>query len=111
MGLIVNQKKLLNYYIENHEEFVSSSFYIDENYTGTNFNRPGFIRMLKDVKSGNINCIIVKDLSRLAREYIGAGYYLENVLPKYNCRFISILDDFCFALECEVSDIIKHVKK
>ena len=90
---VVNQKKLLNYYIENHEEFLSSSFYIDENYTGTNFDRPGFKRMIKDVKGGNINCIIVKDLSRLAREYIGAGHYLENVLPKYNCRFISILDD------------------
>ena len=90
---VVNQKKLLNYYVENHEELLSSSFFIDENYTGTNFDRPGFQRMLKDVKSGDINCIIVKDLSRLAREYIGAGHYLENVLPKHNCRFISILDD------------------
>lgn len=90
---VVNQKKLLNYYVENHEELLSSSFYIDENYTGTNFDRPGFQRMIKDVKNGDINCIIVKDLSRFAREYIGAGNYLENVLPKYNCRFISILDD------------------
>lgn len=90
---ITNQKKLLNYYVDNHEEFLSSSFYIDENYTGTNFDRPGFQRMIKDVKSGDINCIIIKDLSRFAREYIGAGNYLENVLPKYNCRFISILDD------------------
>ncbi len=90
---VTNQKKLLNYYIESHEEFLLSSFYIDENFTGTNFNRPAFQRMFKDAKNGNINCIIVKDLSRFAREYIGAGHYLENVLPNYNCRFISILDD------------------
>ena len=90
---IINQKKMLSYYINDSEEFTDYEFFIDENITGTNFNRPAFQQMVTKIKSGDINCVIVKDLSRFGRDYLGAGHYLENVFKKYNCRFISIIDD------------------
>ena len=90
---ITNQKKLLTYYVEDNEDLLDYEMYIDENVTGTNFNRPAFQRMVGDIKSGSINCVIVKDLSRFGRDYIGAGKYLEEVFKKYKCRFISILDN------------------
>lgn len=108
---IVNQKKLLNYYIEQHEEFLSATTFVDENYTGTNFNRPGFQRMLKKIKEGHINCIIIKDLSRFGRSYLQAGNYLENVFPKYNVRFISVIDGIdTYANPESVNDIMVWIK-
>ncbi len=89
---VSNQRKLLDDYIEDNEEFTLSFEFIDDDYTGTNFERPGFQRMMKEIELGNINCIIVKDLSRFARNYIEAGRFLEEVLPSYNCRVISIID-------------------
>ena len=89
---VTNQRKLLNYYIEQNEEFLSATTYTDENFTGTNFNRPGFQRMVKEVKEGRIYCVIVKDLSRFGRAYLEAGNYLENIFPRYDCRFISVID-------------------
>ncbi len=88
---VINQKKLLNYYIGQHEEFLSATTFVDENCTGTNFNRPDFQRMVKEIKAGRINCIIVKDLSRFGRSYLEAGNYLENVFPKYNV-YLSVID-------------------
>lgn len=67
--------------------------FIDDGYTGTNYKRPGFIRMMSAIENDEANCIIVKDLSRFGRNYIETGRYLEEVLPQYNCRFISILDN------------------
>lgn len=90
---VANQRKLINHFIEEHEEFVSSEDYIDDDYTGTNFNRPGFQQMLDDIQDRKINCIILKDLSRFGRNYIEAGRYLEEILPEYGCRIISIIDD------------------
>ncbi len=67
--------------------------YIDDGYTGTDFNRPGFQRMLEDMKNGIIECIIVKDLSRLGRNYIEVGNYIEQIFPIFNIRFIAINDN------------------
>ncbi len=108
---VINQKKLLNYYIEQHEEFLSATTFVDENYTGTNFNRPDFQRMIKEIKAGRINCIIVKDLSRFGRSYLEAGNYLENVFPKYNCRFISVIDGIdTYSNPESVNDIMVWIK-
>ena len=108
---IVNQRKLLVSYVEEHEEFQFYDTYIDEDYTGTNFNRPAFMQILKDIKSKKINCVIVKDLSRFGRDYLGAGNYLENILPSYNCRFISILDDLdSFVKPEEMTGLMVRVK-
>ena len=90
---IINQEKLLKNYIEEKEGISFSDCYIDEDYTGTNFNRPGFQRMIEDIKAGTINCIIIKDLSRLGRNFIESSRYIEEVFPEYSCRFISILDN------------------
>ena len=68
--------------------------YIDDGYTGTNFNRPSFNRLIKDIEEKNINMVIVKDLSRFGRDYILTGYYLEMWFPSNNVRFISILDNY-----------------
>lgn len=67
--------------------------YIDDDITGTNFERPAYERMMNDVDSGKINCIIVKDLSRFAREHLGAGEYLEKIFPEKGVRFIAITDN------------------
>lgn len=90
---VTNQRKLINSYIEEHEEFISSEEFIDDDWTGTNFNRPGFQRMMKEIEQGNINCIVLKDLSRFGRNYIEAGKLLEETLPAFGCRVISIIDD------------------
>ena len=69
-------------------------FYIDNGTTGLTFERPAFQKMLADVESGKINCIIVKDLSRFGRNAIDTGYYIEKYLPSLGCRFIAVTDDF-----------------
>ena len=74
---IGNQRKLLESYIENHSELVMAECYADDGYTGTNFQRPAFQRMLRDIESGRIRCVLVKDLSRFGRDYIETGRYLE----------------------------------
>ena len=90
---VVNQRKLLKYFVQDHDEFINAECFVDENVTGTNFERPAFQRMISKIKDGKINCVIVKDLSRFGRNYIGAGYYLEHVFDEYGCRFISVIDE------------------
>ena len=108
---VVNQKKLLNNYVEENEEFISASFYVDEDETGTNFNRPAFQRMMNDIEANKINCVIIKDLSRFGRDYIGVGNYLEHVFPKYNCRFISIIDGLdSFVNAEEINGLMVRIK-
>jgi DNA invertase Pin-like site-specific DNA recombinase len=85
---------MLQNYVKSHiEEFDLINIYVDENYTGTNFNRPQFQSMIKDIENGLINCVICKDLSRFGRDYIEAGRYLERVFPEYNVRFIAMNDN------------------
>ena len=66
--------------------------YTDDGYTGRNFNRPSFQRMIADIEAGKIGCVITKDLSRLGRNYIEAGSYIEIFFPKHNVRYIAITD-------------------
>ena len=67
--------------------------YIDDGYSGTNFNRPGFEKLLQDMKNKKINCIIVKDLSRFGRNHIQSDDYIENIFPALNIRFISVIEN------------------
>ena len=80
---------------ENAKEhgFLNIIHYTDDGYSGTNFERPDFVRLVNDIKSNLIDTVIVKDLSRLGRDYLKTGYYLEEFVPKYKVRFISINDD------------------
>lgn len=87
-----NQRKLLAGYMNKQDDFILYDVYIDDGFTGTNFNRPAFKRMLKDIKAGKVNCVIVKDLSRFGRDYIDTGRYLERDFPEMGVRFISVTD-------------------
>ena len=89
---VTSQKTLLNEFVEEHDDLIVYDTYIDDGFTGTDFNRPSFQRLLEDMRNGNINCVIVKDLSRLGRNYIEVGNYIEQVFPLFNIRFIAIND-------------------
>ena len=88
---IANQKRLLS---QKAKElgFTNIKFYVDDGYTGTNFNRPGFQELLDDIEMGYVTTVIVKDLSRLGRDYVSVGYYTDNYFPEHNIRFIAVND-------------------
>lgn len=90
---VENQRDIIDNYILRHEELIEVGEYVDDGYTGTNFNRPGFQKMLKDIEEEKIDCIITKDLSRFGRDHIDTGYYLERYLPANNIRYIAIGDN------------------
>lgn len=91
---IGTQMQMLEDYVSEHSDMVAVDIYCDDDISGTDFLRPEFARMMNDVRQGRINCIIVKDLSRLGRNLIEAGEYIEMVFPFLNVRFISINDGF-----------------
>lgn len=91
---IRNQRELLLEYIREKPEFQLVDIYCDNGCSGTNFDRPQWQRLMEDAKAGQVNCIIVKDLSRLGRNYIEAGNYLEKVFPFMGVRFIAISDGY-----------------
>ncbi len=82
----------MNEFVEEHDDLIVYDTYIDDGFTGTDFNRPSFQRLLEDMRNEIINCVIVKDLSRLGRNYIEVGNYIEQVFPLFNVRFIAIND-------------------
>ena len=88
------QRNIIENFIATAQGIELAGVYTDNYATGTNFDRPGFQRMLADCESGKINCVIVKDLSRFGRNAIDAGYYLEKYLPALGVRFIAVTDDF-----------------
>ncbi len=81
---ISNQKIMLRDFAEKHGMF-QYEYYVDDGYTGRNFNRPAFQRMIADIEAGKIGCVITKDLSRLGRNYIEAGSYIEIFFPQTQC--------------------------
>ena len=91
---IGNQRELIRDFVAERPELHLVGEYADDGYTGTNFERPGFTQMMEDIKSSKINCIIVKDLSRLGRNYIEMGKYLEQIFPMMGIRFIAINDNY-----------------
>lgn len=103
---IRNQRSLINDFVKQHKEIQLVEEYIDDGYSGTNFDRPAFQRMLEDVKRKKINCIIVKDLSRLGRNYIETGRYLEKIFPFMGVRFIAITDHYDSATGSDDADQI-----
>ena len=93
-GTIETQMELMRGFVEGTEDIVVQETYSDASFTGTTFERPGFERMMGDIRNGKINCVIVKDLSRLGRNYVEAGNYIERVFPFLDVRFISVNDGF-----------------
>lgn len=90
---IANQKKILERYCKNHGITAYRHYDEDDGYSGTNFDRPAFQEMMRMIEQGEANCVIVKDLSRLGREYIETGRYMRRVFPAYGVRFIAINDN------------------
>ena len=78
-----NQRKLLTEYVNKHDDFILYDVYIDDGFTGTNFDRPDFHRMIADIEDNKVNCVVVKDLSRFGRNYIEAGEYLEKIFTDF----------------------------
>lgn len=91
---IENQKLVLENFLAGRPEFVVYNTYVDNGATGTNFQRPGFQQMLSDIEAGLIDCVIVKDLSRLGRNSIDTGYYIEQYFRAHQIRFIALTDQF-----------------
>ena len=91
---IGNQLQLLKDYVSEHSDLTVFDIYSDDDISGTDFIRPEFSRMMNDLRDGKIDCIIVKDLSRLGRNYLESGEYIEMVFPFFRCRFISVTDRF-----------------
>ena len=90
---ITNQRALLLDYVNKlGDKYKLIDIYIDQGYTGTNFDRPSFIRMMQDINLKKINTVITKDLSRLGRDYIETGEYIEKIFPEKNVRYISVTD-------------------
>lgn len=88
---IANQRKLLQKYAKENG-FQNTRFYVDDGYTGTNFNRPGIQKLLEDIELGYVSAVIVKDMSRLGRDYLQVGYYTDTYFPDRNIRFIAVND-------------------
>lgn len=102
---IANQRDyLLKFLKDNNLEYVD--IYIDDGYSGGNFNRPGFQRLLRDMEIGKINCVITKDLSRLGRDHIETGRYVERYFPEKNIRYIAINDDIDTFYDTSGSDMM-----
>jgi len=91
---IETQRLILNHFLESQPEIFVYDTYIDNGATGTNFHRPGFQQMLSDIEAGFVNCVVVKDLSRLGRNTIDTGYYIEQYFPAHKVRFIAVTDQY-----------------
>ena len=105
-----NQRKLIEDFVSCHPEIELVSEKVDDGYSGVIFDRPAFKEMMDDIMEGKINCVIVKDLSRLGREYIETGRYMRRVFPAYGVRFIAINDNIDTLNESAGDDLTVSVK-
>lgn len=103
-GSVTNQQSLLHAFVREHRLDVYDT-YIDDGWSGTSFDRPGFQRMLRDIEAGKVNMVITKDLSRLGRDYIMTGHYMERYFPEKRVRYISLLDGVDTGVESSANDI------
>lgn len=87
---VTSQREILKEFLKLNYDIDLYDFYIDDGWSGTSFNRPAFTRMMEDIYAGNVNCVIVKDLSRFGRNYADAGNYLDNIFVKLKVRFIAL---------------------
>ena len=91
---VENQTEFLKDYVSKDASLELVDEYVDRHFTGTKFDRPEFMRMIEDVKGGRIDCVVVKDLSRLGRNYLEAGDYIEKIFPFFGVRFVAVADGY-----------------
>ena len=101
---VTNQKSLLDEFVQKHRLQLYDT-YIDDGWSGTNFDRPDFQRMIGDIEAKKVNMVITKDLSRLGRDYIMTGHYMERYFPEHRVRYISLLDGIDTGVESSANDI------
>ena len=101
---VTNQQSLLDDFVKKHRLSVYDT-YIDDGFSGTNFDRPAFQRMIADIEAKKVNMVITKDLSRLGRDYIMTGHYMERYFPEKRVRYISLLDGIDTGIESSANDI------
>ncbi len=108
---IGSQRELIRDFLRSQEDMELFDCYADDNYSGSNFERPEFKRMMGDIEAGRVNCVIVKDLSRFGRDYIETGRYLEKVFPALGVRFIALTDRYdSFFADAGERNIVLPVK-
>lgn len=91
---ISSQRDMIRSFIQKQDDMAIYDIYVDDGWSGTNFDRPEFKRMMADIEAGHVNCVIVKDLSRLGRDYIEAGRLIQKTFPAFSVRFIALTDKF-----------------
>ena len=101
---VQNQESLLREFVQQHRLNVYDA-YVDDGWSGTNFDRPGFRRMIADIEAKKVNMVITKDLSRLGRDYIMTGHYMERYFPEHRVRYISLLDGIDTGVDSTANDI------
>ena len=108
---IGSQRELIRSFIREQEDIELFDCYADDNYSGSNFERPEFKRMISDIRAGRVNCVIVKDLSRFGRDYIETGRYLDQIFPALGVRFIALTDRYdSFSADAGERNIVLPVK-
>jgi DNA invertase Pin-like site-specific DNA recombinase len=100
---VLNQRNMLMNYLK-EKGFIFVGEYVDDGYSGTDFERPGFEKLISDIESKLINLVIVKDLSRLGRDHVMTGYYIETFFPENNIRFISLQENYDSAINQASND-------
>ena len=101
---VTNQRSILDEFVEKHHLQVYDT-YVDDGWSGTNFDRPAFRRMIDDIEAKKVNMVITKDLSRLGRDYIMTGHYMERYFPEHRVRYISLLDGIDTGVDSSANDI------
>ena len=101
---VQNQESLLREFVQQHRLSVFDT-YVDDGWSGTNFDRPSFQRMIADIETKKVNMVITKDLSRLGRDYIMTGHYMERYFPEHRVRYISLLDGIDTGVDSTANDI------
>ena len=91
---LINQRNFIKNFVDQQIDMEIYDIYMDDEISGTTFDRPEFERMMSDMRAGRINCIVVKDLSRLGRDYIEVGSLLEQIFPLYQVRVIAVNDNY-----------------
>ncbi|GFH88814.1 hypothetical protein IMSAGC002_00052 [Lachnospiraceae bacterium] len=108
---IGNQRELIRAFIHEQQDMELYDIYVDDGFSGSNFDRPEFKRMISDIEAGKVNCVIVKDLSRFGRDYIESGRYIQKIFPALSVRFIALTDHYdSFQADTSESGIVLPVK-